>query len=121
MTDFYIGTIINIVNQFTHLEQKVKRTRKWSLLGVTIFFNNKGSEKQMKAGDSCYFLENNRTIIKGKIKSVSGNLYTILLHSGGAIRLPKHRIYESVEEAEKSIKKNAASIRPKTNPYDYWH
>lgn len=75
----------------------------------------------MKAGDSCYFLESNRTIIKGKIKSVSGNLYTILLHSGGAIRLPKHRIYESVEEAEKSIKKNAASIRPKTNPYDYWH
>lgn len=66
-------------------------------------------------------LESNRTIIKGKIKSVSGNLYTILLHSGGAIRLPKHRIYESVEEAEKSIKKNAASIRPKTNPYDYWH
>lgn len=113
--------IINIVNQFTHLEQKVKRTRKWSLLGVTIFFNNKGSEKQMKAGDSCYFLESNRTIIKGKIKSVSGNLYTISLPSGGAIRLPKHRIYKSVEETEKSIKKNTNRNKPMVNPYDYWY
>ena len=75
----------------------------------------------MKAGDSCYFLESNRTIIKGKIKSVSGNLYTILLPSGGAIRLPKHRIYGTVEEAEKNIKKNTNKNRSMTNPYDYWH
>ena len=121
MTALCNDIIINIVNQFTHLEQKVKRTRKWSLLGVTIFFNNKGSEKQMKAGDSCYFLESNRTIIKGKIKSVSGNLYTISLPSGGAIRLPKHRIYKSVEETEKSIKKNTNRNKPMVNPYDYWY
>lgn len=75
----------------------------------------------MKAGDTCYFLESNRTIVQGTIKSVSGNLYTILLPSGGAIRLPKHRIYESIGAAEKGIKKNVASSRPKTNPYDYWH
>ena len=75
----------------------------------------------MKKGDSCYFLESNRTIIKGEIKFVSGNLYTISLPSGGAIRLPKHRIYESVEEAEKSIKKNMSKNKPMTNPYDYWH
>lgn len=75
----------------------------------------------MKAGDSCYFLESNRTIIKGKIKSVSGNLYTILLPSGGAIRLPKHRIYKSIEEAEKGVIKNISNHIPKTNPYDYWH
>ena len=68
----------------------------------------------MKAGDSCYFLESNRTIIKGQVKSVSGNLYTILLPSGGAIRLPKHRIYGTVEEAEKNIKKK---IRIRT---DQW-
>lgn len=88
---------------------------------MAIFFKNKGSEKQMKAGDSCYFLESNRTIIKGKIKSVSGNLYTILLPSGGAIRLPKHRIYGTVEEAEKNIKKNTNKNRSMANPYDYWH
>ena len=75
----------------------------------------------MKKGDICYFLESNRTIIQGEIKSVSGNLYTISLPSGGAIRLPKHRIYESIEEAEKSIKKNIISDTPKTNHYDYWH
>ena len=75
----------------------------------------------MKAGDTCYFLESNRTIVQGTIKSVSGNLYTILLPSGGAIRLPKHRIYESVEEAEKSIKKNLSRNKPMANPYDYWH
>lgn len=67
----------------------------------------------MKAGDTCYFLESNRTIIKGQVKSVSGNLYTISLPSGGAIRLPKHRIYESIQAAEKGIKKNVASSRPK--------
>lgn len=88
---------------------------------MAIFFNNKGSEKQMKAGDSCYFLKSNRTIIKGKIKSVSGNLYTILLPSGGAIRLPKHRIYKSIEEAEKNIKKNTNKNKSMANPYDYWH
>lgn len=75
----------------------------------------------MKVGDTCYFLESNRTIVQGTIKSVSGNLYTILLPSGGAIRLPKHRIYEFVEEAEKSIKKNLSRNKPMANPYDYWH
>ena len=52
---------------------------------------------------------------------MSGNLYTILLHSGGAIRLPKHRIYGTVEEAEKNIKKNLSRNKPMANPYDYWH
>ena len=82
----------------------------------------------MKKGDICYFLESNRTIIKGELKSVSGNLYTILLPSGGAIRLPKHRIYKSIEEAEKSIKKNMNKNKKNmnknksmANPYDYWH
>lgn len=75
----------------------------------------------MKKGDTCWFIENNARIIQGTIKSVSGNLYTILLPSGGAIRLPKHRIYEFVEEAEKSIKKNISKNKPMSNPYDYWH
>lgn len=75
----------------------------------------------MKKGDTCWFIENNARIIQGTIKSVSGNLYTILLPSGGAIRLPKHRIYEFVEEAEKSIKENLSRNKPMANPYDYWH
>lgn len=72
----------------------------------------------MKAGDTCYFLESNRTIVQGTIKSFSGNLYTILLPSGGAIRLPKHRIYNTAEEADKNIRK---PVKPISNPYDYWH
>lgn len=75
----------------------------------------------MKKGDTCWFIENNARIIQGTIKSVSGNLYTILLPSGGAIRLPKHRIYGTVEEAEKNIKKNLSRNKPMANPYDYWH
>ena len=75
----------------------------------------------MKKGDTCWFIENNARIIQGTIKSVSGNLYTILLPSGGAIRLPKHRIYGTVEEAEKNIKKNTNKNRSMANPYDYWH
>ena len=74
----------------------------------------------MKKGDTCWFIENNARIIQGTIKSVSGNLYTILLPSGGVIRLPNHRIYESVEEAEKGINTNVGN-RPMKNPYDYWH
>lgn len=74
----------------------------------------------MKAGDTCYFIESNRSVVKGTIKSISGNLYTVLLPSGGAIRLPKHRIYESVEEAEKSIRQNTKN-KSMSNPYDYWH
>ena len=75
----------------------------------------------MKKGDTRWFIENNARIIQGTIKSVSGNLYTILLPSGGAIRLPKHRIYGTVEEAQKSVKKNLRRNKPMTNPYDYWH
>lgn len=86
---------------------------------MAIFFKKEGS--QMKKGDTCWFIENNARIIQGTIKSVSGNLYTILLPSGGAIRLPKHRIYGTVEEAEKNIKKNTNKNRSMANPYDYWH
>jgi len=72
----------------------------------------------MKKGDICWFIENNARIIQGTIKSISGNLYTILLPSGGAIRLPKHRIYNTAEEAENNIRK---PVKPISNPYDYWH
>lgn len=86
---------------------------------MAIFFRKEGA--QMKKGDTCWFIENNARIIQGTIKSISGNLYTILLPSGGAIRLPKHRIYNTAEEAEKSIKKNISKNKPMSNPYDYWH
>lgn len=72
----------------------------------------------IKRGQKCWIIQNNSQICPVTVKSISGNLYTIMLESGGAIRLPKHRIYESFEEAEEYLKSLKKFHTSKT-PYDY--
>lgn len=70
-------------------------------------------------GDTAWIVESNMYVREVSIINISGNLLTVKFNNV-AIRLPKHRIYETYEEAAKSIK----NIMPKkkiNNPYDYWH
>ena len=51
-----------------------------------------------------------------EIVSISGNLVLIKTQNGKALRLPKHRLYDSEEKAEEALPKQK-SIRK--TPYDY--
>lgn len=58
----------------------------------------------MKVGDICYIIANGRIIKEATITKVSGNLYTIrFTGTYKAITLPKHRLYDSVESANKIL------------------
>lgn len=70
-------------------------------------------------GDTAWIVESNMYVREVSIINISGNLITIKFNNA-AIRLPKHRIYETYEEAAKSIK-NVVPKKKISNPYDYWH
>lgn len=73
----------------------------------------------LKKNDTAWIVENNLSVREVRIVNISGNLVTVKFDNT-AIRLPKHRIYETYEEAVSSIK----FVKPKQdrrNPYDYWH
>lgn len=70
----------------------------------------------MKKGDKCWIIENGNRVTQAEIMSFSGNLCLIRLASGAALRVPKHRLYESEEEAQNDAQKT----RPRNRyPYDY--
>lgn len=73
----------------------------------------------LKKGDAGYIVENNNKVTQVQILACSGNLYTIKLN-GGAIRLPRHRIFASEEDAKNSLIKNKdVQVRRYKSPYDY--
>jgi predicted transcriptional regulator len=58
----------------------------------------------MKVGDQVYIVLNNSKVVPVIIVSVSDNIYTIkFLDNDGAIRLPKHRLFASEDEAWSSV------------------
>lgn len=64
----------------------------------------------MKVGDTCYILVNNRIIQEVIIKSISGNLYTLkFVNENKTIRLPKHRLFTTMQDATMAIPNNKLS------------
>jgi len=60
----------------------------------------------MNVGDLCYILVNNRIVEEVIIKGVNGNLYTLkFVNEDKTIRLTKHRLFATKEEAMSIIKK----------------
>jgi hypothetical protein len=58
----------------------------------------------MKAGDQVYIVLNNAKVVTVVITAVSGNMYTLrILDSNKAIRLPKHRLFKTEEEAWNTV------------------
>lgn len=55
----------------------------------------------MKPGDTCWIIENGHSITVALILSVNGNFYLLRLDTGKTIRLPRHRLFDSREVAEK--------------------
>lgn len=71
-----------------------------------------------KPNDPCWIIENNYKITTATVKYYSAGFYTLLLNSGSAIRLKKHRVYETPEEAASNLKKEmqASDFSGKTFP-----
>lgn len=74
----------------------------------------------LKAGDTCYIVKNGRIVSPAAIVSISGGFYTLRFpDTNGMIRLKKHRIFTTQQEAEASIP--AAAVRTPYNPYNHLH
>lgn len=72
----------------------------------------------MVKGDKCWIIENGSRITSAVIVSISGNLVLIKTENGTALRLPKHRLFDSEEKAEETLKGHNLEQKKKT-PYDY--
>ena len=70
-----------------------------------------------KTGDTCYFLESNRHVVEGTIRSCAGGNYIVKYGQGKGIRLPKNRLYKTLEEAEAAMPRKPEARRG--TPYDY--
>lgn len=70
----------------------------------------------MRRGDTCYIIVNNMSVMAATVLNINGNLYTLKLESGAGTCVPKHRIYETKEEADKYI---SAKRKKQQNPYNY--
>lgn len=70
-----------------------------------------------KTGDTCYFLESNHRAVEGAIRSCSGGNYIVKYGQGKGIRLPKNRLYKTLEEAEAAMPRKTEARR--RTPYDY--
>lgn len=62
----------------------------------------------MVKGDKCWIIENGIKERSADIMSISGNLILIKTEDGKAIRLPKHRIFDSEEKAKREGSKTGA-------------
>ena len=69
-------------------------------------------------GDKCWIVENGYKVTVAEIVSISGNLVLIKTQSGKALRLPKHRLYDSEEKAKKTLQEHKP-VQKKKTPYDY--
>ena len=57
-------------------------------------------------GQRCWIVESNSWTCEVEILRISGNIYTIkLIQTGGAIAVPRHRLFLSEEEAKNLIVK----------------
>lgn len=72
----------------------------------------------MVKGDKCWIIENGSRITSADVLSISGNLVLIKTQQGKALRLPKHRLYDSEEKAEETLQ-GQKSVQKKKTPYDY--
>ena len=73
----------------------------------------------LKVGDTCYIIKNGRTVSSATTVSIGGGFYTIRFpDSNGMIRLKKHRIFSTQEEALSSI---PSATKIQNNPYNHLH
>lgn len=59
----------------------------------------------MNKGDKCWIIENGSKQTMAEILSIRGNFVLIKVQNGKVLRLPRHRIFCSEEEASKLLTK----------------
>ena len=72
----------------------------------------------MVKGDKCWIIQNGMNVVSATIMSIGGNLFLIKTEEGKVLRLPKHRLFDTEEEALEVLGKHRPEKKRKT-PYDY--
>ena len=72
----------------------------------------------MVKGNKCWIVENGFNVVSVDILSASGNLVLIRTDKGKTLRLPKHRLFDSEEKAQETVKESEP-VQKKRTPYDY--
>lgn len=58
----------------------------------------------LQKGTTCFVIVNNRHVVPAEILNCSGGFYLVRLQGeSGAIRLKKHRLFETEQEAQKAL------------------
>ena len=75
----------------------------------------------MKVGDTAYIVESNRYVREAEISRCSGGMFMVrFTDTGGGIQVKAHRLFATMEEAEKSIEKSVEK-EVQRNPYKRWY
>ena len=73
-----------------------------------------------KIGDKVYIVSNGYRILGGIVKSYNNNFCTLCLEDGSSTRLRNSKIFNHIEDAEKTIKNQVLiSAKLKYTPYDF--
>ena len=72
----------------------------------------------LSKGDKCWIIENGHIVVMARILSLNGNLVLLKLETGKSIRVPKHRLHKTKEEAEEKLPEPEFRVSKRT-PYDY--
>lgn len=62
-----------------------------------------------QVGDTCYFVENNRTIREARVVSIYGSFLQIKYGTNAGLRLRANRVFHTEEEAKNSVTKQFKS------------
>ena len=79
-----------------------------------------GYNLMYKVGSKVFIVSNGYKILGGIVKNYSNNFYTLCLEDGSSTRLRSSKVFDNVEDAEKTIKNQVVvPAKPKSTPYDY--
>lgn len=73
-----------------------------------------------KVGSKVFIVSNGYRILSGIVKNYHSNFYTLCLEDGSSTRLRSSKVFDNVEDAEKTIKNQVVvPAKLKSTPYDY--
>lgn len=79
-----------------------------------------GDNLMHKVGSKVFIVSNGYRILSGIVKNYHSNFYTLCLEDGSSTRLRSSKVFDSMEQAEKTLKNQVfVPAKPKSTPYDY--
>ena len=77
-------------------------------------------EAKFKPNDTAFLVESNRIVREVLVKKASGGMYLVVFKdTGGGIRVNKHRLYATKEEAEQHTINGTLKEDKRLTPWGY--